>query len=156
MQTFALGQKCLRQCRGSPMGSPLSPALCLMVASWLPPSVNKSGPSTSNISSPITTYSFARSAMWTTVSSLGTHASRIFHHMKYCLMMGSTENQSSSKRLHVGDKTIGTDLSRSYKCLPSPISLLSIPTQSASEWLPISVPHCCQRSIPGVSCSTRS
>ena len=31
MQTFALGQKCIRQCRGSPMGSPLSPALCLMV-----------------------------------------------------------------------------------------------------------------------------
>ena len=33
MQKFALGQKCIRQCRGSPMGSPLSPALCLMVVS---------------------------------------------------------------------------------------------------------------------------
>ena len=33
MQTFALGQKCVRQQRGSPMGSPLSPALCLMVVS---------------------------------------------------------------------------------------------------------------------------
>ena len=33
MQTFALGQRCVRQCRGSPMGSPLSPALCLMVVS---------------------------------------------------------------------------------------------------------------------------
>ena len=33
MQTFALGQKCISQCRGSPMGSPLSPALCLMVVS---------------------------------------------------------------------------------------------------------------------------
>ena len=33
MQTFALGQKGIRQCRGSPMGSPLSPALCLMVVS---------------------------------------------------------------------------------------------------------------------------
>ena len=33
MQTFALGKKCVRQCRGSPMGSPLSPALCLMVVS---------------------------------------------------------------------------------------------------------------------------
>ena len=33
MQTFALGQKCVRQCRGSPMGSPLSPALFLMVVS---------------------------------------------------------------------------------------------------------------------------
>ena len=33
MQTFALGQRCIRQCRGSPMGSPLSPALCLMVVS---------------------------------------------------------------------------------------------------------------------------
>ena len=33
MQTFALGKRCFRQCRGSPMGSPLSPALCLMVVS---------------------------------------------------------------------------------------------------------------------------
>ena len=33
MQTFALGQRCIRQRRGSPMGSPLSPALCLMVIS---------------------------------------------------------------------------------------------------------------------------
>ena len=33
MQTFALGQICVRQCRGSPMGSSLSPALCLMVVS---------------------------------------------------------------------------------------------------------------------------
>jgi len=33
MQTFALGHQCLQQSRGSPMGSPLSPALCLMVVS---------------------------------------------------------------------------------------------------------------------------
>ena len=34
MQTFALGQQhCIRQRRGSPMGSPLFPALCLMVVS---------------------------------------------------------------------------------------------------------------------------
>ena len=33
MQTFALGKRCVRQRRGSPMGSPLSPALCLMVVS---------------------------------------------------------------------------------------------------------------------------
>ena len=33
MQTFALGKRCVRQSRGSPMGSPLSPALCLMVVS---------------------------------------------------------------------------------------------------------------------------
>ena len=33
MQTFCLGSKCIRQLRGSPMGSPLSPALCLMVVS---------------------------------------------------------------------------------------------------------------------------
>ena len=32
-QTFALGQHCIRQHRGSHMGSPLSPALCLMVVS---------------------------------------------------------------------------------------------------------------------------
>ena len=33
MQTFALGTRCIRQQRGSPMGIPLSPALCLMVVS---------------------------------------------------------------------------------------------------------------------------
>eukprot|EP00435_Cladocopium_sp_Y103_P069057 s357_g32.t1 len=33
MQTFALGERCIKQRRGSPMGSPLSPALCLMVVS---------------------------------------------------------------------------------------------------------------------------
>ena len=33
METFALGPRCVRQRRGSPMGSPLSPALCLMVVS---------------------------------------------------------------------------------------------------------------------------
>ena len=33
MKTFALGQRCIRQQKGSPMGSPLSPALCLMVVS---------------------------------------------------------------------------------------------------------------------------
>ena len=33
MQTFCLGHRCLSQRRGSPMGSPLSPALCLMVVS---------------------------------------------------------------------------------------------------------------------------
>eukprot|EP00435_Cladocopium_sp_Y103_P073357 s107_g43.t1 len=33
MQTFALGGRCIKQRRGSPMGSPLSPAMCLMVVS---------------------------------------------------------------------------------------------------------------------------
>ena len=84
MQTFALGQKCLRQCRGSPMGSPLSPAPCPMVVSiseqiW---SINFK-----QILSNHSLYSSATSATWTTVSSLGMHASKTFHHMKYSLMM---------------------------------------------------------------------
>ena len=33
MQTFCLGHRCVSQLRGSPMGSPLSPALCLIVVS---------------------------------------------------------------------------------------------------------------------------
>eukprot|EP00435_Cladocopium_sp_Y103_P016780 s2939_g4.t1 len=33
MQTLALGTRCIQQRRGSPMGSPLSPALCLIVVS---------------------------------------------------------------------------------------------------------------------------
>ena len=87
MQTFALGQKCIRQSRGSPMGSPLSPALCLMVVL-----VNKFGPSTSNRSSPTTTFSFATSGMWTTGWSLVTHVSQTWHHTKSSLTMASTAN----------------------------------------------------------------
>ena len=33
MQTFTLGSLCYQQVQGSPMGPPLSPALCLMVVS---------------------------------------------------------------------------------------------------------------------------
>jgi len=58
MQTFTLGQKCISQCRGSPMGSPLSPALCLMVVSIS----EQSGPPLSDTPSPITTCSFAINA----------------------------------------------------------------------------------------------
>ena len=58
MQTFALGQKCISQCRGSPMGSPLPQHTAL----WLSPSANKFGPLQSNKPFPITTFSFVTSA----------------------------------------------------------------------------------------------
>ena len=63
MQTFALGKRCVRQSRGSPMGSPLSPALCLMVVS----PVNKFGPVPSTKSSPTIICSFDTSDMLTIV-----------------------------------------------------------------------------------------
>ena len=95
MQTLiALGQKCIRQCRGSPMGSPLSPALCLMVVS---------------ISEQIWSINFKQ--------ILSNHHLFIRHirfvdnrlifgdsrlcdlppYMKYCWMKASTGNQSSWK-----------------------------------------------------------
>ena len=80
MQTFALGQRCIRQRRGSPMGSPLSPALCLMVVSiseqiW---SINFNQLN----SFPTIISSSNTSAMWTTDSFLATLASNNFHPMK--------------------------------------------------------------------------
>ena len=80
MQTFALGQKCLRQCRGSPMGSPLSPALGLMVVS---------------ISEQVWPINFKQIL---SNHNLFIRHIKTFHHMKYCSMMGSTGNQSSSKQ----------------------------------------------------------
>ena len=82
MQTFALNQKCIRQCRGSPMGSrPLSPALCFMVVSiseqiW---SINfKQTLCNHHL------YSSDTSDMLTTASSLVTHVFVTFHPMKCC------------------------------------------------------------------------
>ena len=59
-------------------------------ASWLSPSANKSGPSTSNKFFAITTYSSDISHMLTTASSLVTHVFVTFHHMKYCWMKDSS------------------------------------------------------------------
>ena len=61
MQTFALGKRCVRQRRGSPMGSPLSPALCLMVVS------SRFGPTPFATSYPTTICSFGTSVMLTIV-----------------------------------------------------------------------------------------
>ena len=95
MQTFALGQKCIRQCRGSPMGSPLSPALCLMVVSvseqiW-------SGPSLSTNFSPTITSSSDISATLTTAWFLVTDNLLILLPMKYSSMMVSMANPSFLK-----------------------------------------------------------
>ena len=94
MQTFALGQKCVRQSRGSPMGSPLSPALCLILVSIF----NKFGLVLSTNSSPIIICSFDTSDMLIIVSYLVTSASLHLHHMKSSWTKDSTENPSFSRR----------------------------------------------------------
>ena len=92
MQTFALGQKCISQCRGSPMGSPLSPALCLMVVSiseqvW---SITvKQTLSNHNL--------FIRHIRYAWSSAI--HASKTWHHMTSSWTMASMENPSSWKPL---------------------------------------------------------
>jgi len=78
MQTFALGQKCIRQCRGSPIGSPLSPALCLMVVSISEQTITfRQILSNHNLF-----IRHIRYAMSTTVSSLETNVSLTFHRMR--------------------------------------------------------------------------
>ena len=74
--------------------------------------------------------------MSTTVSSLVTNASLHLHHMKSFLMMVSTANPSFSKlnltRNFLAsclkwNQTIGTDISGTDKCVPSPFTIFSFP-----------------------------
>ena len=57
---------------------------------------------------------------------------------------------------HAWNQTTRTYLSRIHQSLSSPFTFLSITAQSAAKWFPIPLPYCDQRSLPGVSCSTRS
>jgi len=91
MQTFALGQRCVRQ---SPTASPLSPALCLMVVSISEQIWHNTFHLLLSI---ITTCSFDMSAMSTTVSFSETNASPRLRHTKSSWMTDSMENRSSSK-----------------------------------------------------------
>eukprot|EP00435_Cladocopium_sp_Y103_P047143 s1136_g13.t1 len=82
MQTFALGNRCIKQRRGSPMGSPLSPAMCLMVVSiseeiWF---------TISRKSYRTIICLFDTSAMWTTAFSLVIPDWLTFLRMKRCWM----------------------------------------------------------------------
>ena len=157
MQTFALGQKCIRQCRGSPMGSPLSPALCLMAVS---------------ISEQIWSINFRQ--------ILSNH-NLFIRHIRYVdnrLIFGDkrlkdlppyevllddgfygkpiileTEPDQEFLGFMLGTKPY---LSRSDQCFSSSLAFLGISAQSVVEWLPLPMPHCRQRSIPGVSHPTRS
>ena len=156
MQTFALGKRCFRQSRGSPMGSPLSPALCLMVVS---------------ISEQIWSSTFRQ--------ILSNHHLFI-RHIRYVdnrLIFGDkrlTELSSSRRRLlrkthhprdwtwpgiswvYARNKTFGADLSRTNQYLSSSLTLFSFPSTCPSEWLPLTLPHCHQGCFPSFSCSTRS
>ena len=58
--------------------------------------------------------------------------------------------------LHAWDQTTGTDLPRAYQCFSSPLTVLSIFTQSTAEWVPFPLLHCDQGCLPRSSCSTRS
>ena len=88
MQTFALGQKCIQQCRGSPMGSPLSPATlphgCFYQRTNL---VHQ----TSNKSSAITIYSSAHIRFVDNRLIFGdSRLCDLPPYMKYCWMKAST------------------------------------------------------------------
>ena len=94
MQTFALGNRCVRQQRGSPMGSPLSPALCLMVVSiseQIGSITYKQSLSNHNL--------FIRHIRYVDNRLIfGDSRLQDFRPTKPCSMKASMENQSSSKQ----------------------------------------------------------
>ena len=142
MQTFALGQRCIRQCRGSPMGSPLSPALCLMVVSiseqiW---SINfKQILSNHNL--------FIRHIRYVD-NRLIFGDSRLMHLPPYEVLLDDgfygkpiiLETEPEQEFLGFMLETKPLELIYQgpiYQCLPSPFSFFSFSTQSTSERFPI-------------------
>ena len=89
MQTFALGPRSFRQHRGSPVGSPLSPALCLMECiseqSW-----------SINFKEALTNHNllFGIFDMWTAGWFLVTNSFRTWLRMESCLMKVSMASPS--------------------------------------------------------------
>ena len=146
MQTFRLGHRCVRQLRGSPMGtsSPLSPALCLMVVS---------------ISAQIWSINFK--------TILNNHHLFIkhiryvdnrlivgdpffvtFHRMKSSWANDSMETYRAGNGtgprvsgLHARNQPVRTDLFRSHQRISSPFSILSITTEGSPQRVSITMPH---------------
>ena len=166
MQTFALGKRCVRQCRGSPMGSPLSPALCLMVVS---------------ISEQIWSNTFRH---------LMSNHHLFIRHIRYVdnrLIFGDKrltelapyevllddgfygkpiilETEPDQEFLgfmpgisgvYARNQAFGVDLSRSNQYLSSSLTLFRFPSCCSSEWLSLTLSHCHQGCVSSLSCSTR-
>ena len=159
MQTFALGKRCVRQCRGSPMGSPLSPALCLMVVS---------------ISEQIWSNTFRQ---------LLSNHHLFIRHIRYVdnrLIFGDkrltelapyevllddgfygkpiileTEPDQEFLGFYARNQTFGADLSRTNQYLSSSLTLFSFSSSCSFEWLPLTLSHCHQGCFSCLSCSTR-
>ena len=159
MQTFALGKRCVRQCRGSPMGSPLSPALCLMVVS---------------ISEQIWSNTFRH---------LMSNHHLFIRHIRYVdnrLIFGDkrltelapyevllddgfygkpiileTEPDQEFLGFMLETKAFGVDLSRSNQYLSSSLTLFRFSSCCSSEWLSLTLSHCHQGCVSSLSCSTR-
>ena len=155
MQTFALGQRCVPQCRGSPMGSPLSPALCLMVVS---------------ISEQIWSNTFRH---------LMSNHHLFIRHIRYVdnrLIFGDkrlTELAPYEVLLDEGfyGKPIILETEPDQEFLgfmletkpleliyqgPTNISQILSPfSASPHEWLPLTLSHCHQGCVSSLSCSTR-
>ena len=154
MQTFALGQRCIRQRRGSPMGSPLSPALCLMVVS---------------ISEQIWSINFKQ--------ALSSHHLFI-KHIRYVdnrpifgdirlqdlppyevLLDEGFYGKPIILETEPDEEFLGfmletqplelIDLQWTHQHVPGPLTLLGLTTQSPSQWLSVPMPHRCQRCISG-------
>ena len=161
MQTFALGQRCIRQSRGSPMGSPLSPALCLMVISiseqiW-----------SINFKQILSNHHLFIKHIRYVDNRLIFGDSRLQHLPPYEVLLNEgfygkpiileTEFRTRPRipRLHARNKTLGTHLHGPNQHLPSPVALLGITTESPPQRFPIPVPHRSQRCFSRTPCSTR-
>ena len=160
MQTFALGQRCVHQSRGSPMCSPLSPALCLMVVS---------------ISEKIWSSTFHQ---------LLSNHHLFIRHIRYVdnrLIFGDkrltalapyevlldegfygkpiileTEPDQEFLGFMLETKPLGADLSGTDQHLSSTFTLFCFPSKSPPQWFPLTLPHRHQGCLPCFSCSTRS
>jgi len=154
-QTFALGQKCVRQSRGSPMGSPLSPALCLMVVS---------------ISEQIWSITFHQ---------LLSNHHLFIRHIRYVdnrLIFGDKRLTALATYEVLLDEgfygkpiiletepdeeflgfMLGADLPGTDKHLSSPLAFFSFPSKSPPQWFSLALSHRHQGCLPCFSCPTRS
>ena len=158
MQTFALGKRCVRQRRGSPMGSPLSPALCLMV-------VSISEQIWSNTFRHIISnhHLFIRHIRYVD-NRLIFGDKRLTEMAPYEVLLGdgSMENPSFLRLnrtknfgIHDRNQAFGGDLSRSNQYLSSSLTLFRFSSCRSSERLSLTLPYCHQGCVPSLSCSTR-
>ena len=118
-------------------------------ASWLFPSVNKFGPSTSTNSTPSNHHLFIKHIRYVN-NRLIFGDSRLQQLPPYEVLLpwkahhpgnGTWPRVSWFHAWTSWNQAFGTHLPRPHQHLPGPVTILGIPTKSSSQWLSISLPH---------------